>query len=239
MAMVGNSMINFAFRFLGLLLLLAGSGAAASGQRNDAVKEEREEYRFVALGRAERITASLGMADEATAARVTDCITGFYVGLHEIHRRRDERLATLPGKGAPGESASRAARILQKSDRKVGIHHRRFLDCLAKELDSLHIGRVKDGLTYGVLPATYAGYQEMLPDLTAAQKEKILAWLAEAREKAMDGGSSEEKHAWFGKYKGRINNFLSSEGYDLKKAGEEWEKRIREKSGNRKQGSQP
>jgi len=34
----------------------------------------------------------------------------------------------------------------------------------------------------------------------------------------MDGGSSEEKHAEFGKYKGRINNYLSKAGYDMKQA---------------------
>ncbi|HOB33816.1 MAG TPA: DUF3826 domain-containing protein, partial [Verrucomicrobiota bacterium] len=37
---------------------------------------------------------------------------------------------------------------------------------------------------------------------------------------AMDQGSSNEKHAIFNKYKGRINNYLVRAGYDLKK-GEE------------------
>jgi hypothetical protein len=48
-----------------------------------------------------------------------------------------------------------------------------------------------------------------------------MAMLLEAREHAMDGGSSEEKHAIFGKYKGRINNFLSAQGIDLKAAEKE------------------
>lgn len=58
----------------------------------------------------------------------------------------------------------------------------------------------------------------MYPDLTGPQKKQIMAWLVEARELAMDGGSSKEKHAVFGKYKGRINNYLSAAGYDAKKA---------------------
>ena len=33
----------------------------------------------------------------------------------------------------------------------------------------------------------------------------------------MDGSTSDEKHAVFGKYKGRINNYLSKAGYDAKK----------------------
>lgn len=34
----------------------------------------------------------------------------------------------------------------------------------------------------------------------------------------MDAGSSDEKHTMFGKYKGRINNYLSAEGFDVKQA---------------------
>jgi hypothetical protein len=87
---------------------------------------------------------------------------------------------------------------------------------------------VKDGMTYNILPITYKGYQEMIPNLTIQQKQQILTYLTEARDHAMSAGSSDKKHWWFGKYKGRINNYLSSEGYDLKKAGEEWDKRRKE-----------
>ena len=59
------------------------------------------------------------------------------------------------------------------------------------------------------------------------QKEQIYLWLVEAREYAMDAESSEKKHAWFGKYKGKVNNYLSAEGIDMKKAGEEWQERIK------------
>ncbi len=65
----------------------------------------------------------------------------------------------------------------------------------------------------------------MIQNLTEVQKKQILVWLTEAREHAMDAESSDKKHAWFGKYKGKINNYLSAAGYDLKKEGVEWEKR--------------
>ena len=81
-------------------------------------------------------------------------------------------------------------------------------------------------MTYRVFPITYAAYQDMLPNLTTEQKEKIYNWLKEARELAMDAESSDKKHAVFGKYKGRINNYLSAEGYDVKKEGEAWAKRV-------------
>ena len=56
-----------------------------------------------------------------------------------------------------------------------------------------------------------------------------MAWLKEAREFAMDAGNSKDKHNWFGKYKGRINNWLSQRGYDLTLEREKWYKRIEER----------
>jgi len=89
---------------------------------------------------------------------------------------------------------------------------------------------VKDGMTYNVANITFKGYQDMLPALNDSQRTKIWNWLAEAREIAMDAETSEKKHWWFGKYKGRINNYLSSEGFDMKKESEAWQKRIKSPS---------
>jgi hypothetical protein len=68
----------------------------------------------------------------------------------------------------------------------------------------------------------------MLLNLTETQKNKIYGYLVEAREFAMDAESSEKKHAWFGKYKGKINNYLSAEGYDMNKESKDWANRVKE-----------
>ena len=70
--------------------------------------------------------------------------------------------------------------------------------------------------------------------LKAAEEEKaqIYAWLKEAREFAIDAENSDRKHAFFGKYKGRINNYLAKRGYDLKKEREEWYKRVKARGGS-------
>jgi len=104
--------------------------------------------------------------------------------------------------------------------------HNGFVAQLKARLTEEQVDKVKDGMTYNVFPLTNKAYQDMIPSLTATQKGKIYNWLKEARELAMDAGSAEKKHAVFGKYKGRINNYLSAEGYDVKKEGEEWAKRI-------------
>ena len=67
----------------------------------------------------------------------------------------------------------------------------------------------------------------MIPTLKEEEKIQILAWLKEAREFSIDAENSNKKHEAFGKYKGRINNYLSKHGYDLVKEREEWYKRIK------------
>jgi hypothetical protein len=65
----------------------------------------------------------------------------------------------------------------------------------------------------------------MIPSLKKEEKDQIMSWLVEAREYAMDAESSDKKHWWFGKYKGRINNYLSAQGYDINAERKEWEQR--------------
>jgi hypothetical protein len=95
-----------------------------------------------------------------------------------------------------------------------------FASCgiYGQEDEYLKIDRVKDGMTYGLVQHIYLAYLSLLPGLTELQKAKILTWLEEARDSAMDGGSSEEKQSCFRKYRGKINNYLPAEGYDLKEA---------------------
>lgn len=173
--------------------------------------------------RADKIVAALALPDAAKAARVRDVVAGQYAALRIVHEARDSALAaarsTADTDKAAGEAAVRVARDTATA-RQTELHYA-FLARLSTELEPAQIEQIKDGMTYGVVPKTFRVYQEMLPDLSAEQSAQILAWLTEAREHAMDAGSSQEKHAWFGKYKGRINNYLSKAGYDMKKAERE------------------
>jgi len=112
---------------------------------------------------------------------------------------------------------------------KIDALHATFISRLSSDLSAEQVTKIKDGMTYNVLNVTYHAYVDMIPSLTKEQKDQMMAWLVEAREHAMDGESSEKKHWWFGKYKGRINNYLSAQGYNINKEREEWEKRNKQK----------
>jgi hypothetical protein len=175
----------------------------------------------VLLQRGTRIVAALDLSDAAKAARVSELVARHYANLRPIHDERDVAIAAAKAPGAHPDSAARDAAIEAARDRALGRQaavQYAFTGALAAELNADQVNAIKDGLTYGVMPNTYKVYLEMLPDLDDTQRAKIYGWLYEAREYAMNAGSSEEKHGWFGKYKGRINNYLSTFNIDMKAA---------------------
>jgi hypothetical protein len=153
------------------------------------------------IERASKIAANLGLGNEGKQARVGTIVASFYADLDE-----------LQSAGKADESVSKPA------DERLAKPRQDFFGKLSDELNAEEIEKVKNGLTYNVLPITYGVYQEMLPNLTNEQKQQILAWLTEARDLAVTAGSSDKKHECFRKYKGRINNYLSKQGIDMKKA---------------------
>jgi Protein of unknown function (DUF3826) len=186
-----------------LYLFLAGCLFVAAPAMAQATKNEDTAYIRVVTQRAEKIVASLGLTDAGKATQVRDIIAGQYLKLNEM-----DAAADTTGK----------AQRLEKL-------HSDYLAKLSARLNEQQVNQVKDGMTYGVLPLTYRVYTDMLPDLTEQQRAQIMAWLVEAREHAMDAGSSEKKHQWFGKYKGRINNYLAAAGINMKQAEQDWKKR--------------
>jgi Protein of unknown function (DUF3826) len=177
--------------------------------------------------RAEKIAAGLELADPSQSTRVRDLIANQYRDLSLVH---DARSAAVKAAKEPTESRAAVDAAKDTATARMANLHYAYLAALSVELTPDQVEQVKDGMTYGVVPLTFRVYQEMLPDLTAEQKRRILSWLREAREHAMDAGSSDEKHGWFGKYKGRINNYLSAAGIDMKKAEKEMMERKKKPS---------
>jgi hypothetical protein len=204
------------------------SWAASTGDSEGA-------YTHDITKRADKIVAPLGIADEAAKNRVRDLIVGQYRNLREIHGTRDAKIAEVKhGQAADPVVADAWIKTARDAAKlKLADAHRRFVAHLSVELSPQQMDKVKDGLTYGVVGITFKRYLELFPELKDEQKREILANLVEAREYAMDAGSSEEKHAVFGKYKGRINNYLSKAGYDMKRAEKELAEKQKARSAQR------
>jgi hypothetical protein len=205
---------------VGLVIALAGLTLAGVAQDSPKADPEAKAaaYAHTLDERATKIVATLGIADAGISNRVHAIIVKQYRDLSEIHESRDAQIAAVKQKARTEKTAANAAieSARATAQAKMDQLHPVYLKKLAGELTSEQVDQVKDGMTYGVAPKTYAVYLKMYPELTDAQKLQIKLFLHEARELAMDGSTSAEKHAVFGKYKGRINNYLSKAGYDAK-----------------------
>ena len=163
-------------------------------------------YTKTLTDRSQKIVNALNISDTVVYKRVTDILVNQYKSLGLIHDSSDtEDVKNL----------------------KLYNLHCEFIGKLASELRPEQIDKVKDGMTYSVVKVTYDSYCSMIPALKPEEKRQLMAWLVEAREHAMDAASSEKKHEWFGKYKGRFNNYLSQRGYDIGKERKNREEQLK------------
>jgi len=217
---------------LSILAFLLTISSIATTFAQQMTAEEKTKYEKAITERAEKIVVGLNLADQRKYTKVRDIIKDQYSNLNDIHSARDLKVKQIKElqKDNKAERDSALAKETRNSEIALGKLHKKYIAKLSAQLTSEQVDLVKNGMTYNVLPITYKAYQEEILTLTEDQKKQILAWLTEAREHAMDAESSDKKHAWFGKYKGRINNYLSAAGYDLKKEGIAWEQRRKAKA---------
>jgi hypothetical protein len=217
--------------FCFIMFLSIGVIYAQTSNATDA--DKAAQYTETITKRADKIVAKLGITDSAKYKRVLKVIADQYRGINDLHDARNAKVKDI--KAAAGDDKAAATDKIKAVDDEIDQNidklHKAYLSKLNADLSTEQVDKVKDEMTYGILPITYKAYLEEVLTLTDAQKAQIMAWLIEAREHAIDAESSEKKHAVFGKYKGRINNYLSAQGYDMKKEGEEWQKRIKEAHG--------
>ena len=212
------------------LLLLCGWISAGAVDLN---KENRDpKYVESIVNRSQKIVDKLGLTDVKAAEDVCNIIANRYFELNDIYEIRDAKVKTVKESGLTGDAKNEALKAAEnEKDAALYRSHFAFPASLSLFLNEEQIEAVKDGMTYGVVKVTYEATLDMIPSLKEEEKVQIYAWLVEAREFAMDAENSNKKPAAFGKYKGRINNYLAKRGYNLTKEREEWAKRVKARGG--------
>lgn len=203
-----------------LCVLSAFIGFSSLAQPATQPAEDKEAaYRKSIDSRVEKIVDSLNMTDADKRQAVKNDIMQQYFDLRDIHAARDAKV-----KDPQADDAAKTA-AKEEATAKLTALHQQYLAKLGANLSPEQIDKVKDGMTFNVLNVTYNAYCDMIPRLNDEQKAQIKQWLTEARELAMDEGSSDDKHKVFGKYKGRINNYLAKAGFNLKDEEKGWAER--------------
>ena len=212
------------------LLFLCGWISAGAVDLN---KENRDpKYVESIVNRSQKIVDKLGLTDVKVAEDVCNIIANRYFELNDIYEIRDAKVKNVKESGLTGDAKNEALKAAEnEKDAALYRSHFAFPASLSLFLNEEQIEAVKDGMTYGVVKVTYEATLDMIPSLKEGEKVQIYAWLVEAREFAIDAENSNKKHAAFGKYKGRINNYLAKRGYNLTKEREEWAKRVKARGG--------
>lgn len=215
-----------------IFFLLAITALNVNAQSVKLNEENRDpEYVKNIIDRSQKIVDKLNIADKETAANVCNIIANRYFMLNDIYEKRDAAVKEAKEKLSGNEKNVAIQAAENEKDAQLYRKHFDLASSLSLYLNDEQIEAVKDGMTYNVVEVTYKAQCDMIPTLKDFEKKQILAWLKEAREFAMDAENSKKKHEAFGKYKGRINNYLSKQGYDLTKEREEWYKRVKARGG--------
>jgi len=198
--------------------LTAAEKAVATSTNVSSAKEAEVAYTQSIEKRVAEILDELKLKDSERKTKVHDILIVQYRSLRDWHDANDSRLKT---------GTETQAKEIKESLRST---HDKFIGALSAELTPAEVEKVKDKMTYGTVKVTYDTYCEIVQNLTDAEKQKILDLLKEGREEAMDGGSHQEKAAIFKKYKGKINNYLDSQGHNVKQSYKDWGERQKKKA---------
>lgn len=217
-------------KILAIFVTLLTLGTANAQTVKLASEGRAQDYVNSILSRSKKVTDALSISGTEKGEQVMNIVANRYFELNDIYTERDSlKKAASALTGDAKKQAQENAENLK--DRKLYRSHFGFISNLSMFLDDAQIETVKDVMTYNVVKVTYEAQCDMIPTLKEEEKVQILAWLKEAREYAIDAESSKKKHETFGKYKGRINNYLSKRGYNLQKEREEWAKRVKARGG--------
>lgn len=152
--------------------------------------------------RADEVLHDLALTDAAKAEHVKSSVVDYYKFLRGWHDRHDDKMKEL-SKNAKANASQIA---IERKELTAG--HEAFVADLGTILTPEQVELVKDRLCYKRPTIMYDGYTKDNPWLTAEQKAGVAKICADAREEAMDGGSSKEKHHIMDRYKGRITNYI-------------------------------
>lgn len=172
-----------------------------------------------------RLMQTLTLSDEWQAEQVRNLLAYQYQKMDEIYTHKQKQTAEMEQASlGEAEKEKRAVKIWEDSKNALDAQRDEFFEKLDPLLNVEQIELVKNEMTHNGFQRELTRFEELLPDLNDEEKIVVVEYLKEARENALNVLTSRERNQWFAKYRGRANNYLSKQGYDLRKATEDLER---------------
>ncbi len=156
--------------------------------------------------------ASLNLNDAAKAEKVKTAIATHLKTIRDWHN--EHPFTTVPAgiNPATGNKLSDLDRQVIANSAMPKTVHDNLMNVLKAELSLEQVEMILDKYTIGKVAFTMKGYKAIVPDLTAEEEAKILDFLKQAREQAIDYKNMNQVSAIFEIYKTKSEQYLNSNG---------------------------
>lgn len=172
--------------------------------------------------------AALNLNDAAKEARVMEIVATHLKTIRNWHN--EHPASTVPEGINPvtGNKLSELERSIIADSAMPTTVHKSLMDGLNKDLTSEQVELVLDKYTIGKVAFTMQGYKAIVPDLTADEESKILAFLKQAREQAVDYKNMKQISVIFEIYKTKSEQLLNNNGRSWRALYSAYTKKIKE-----------
>lgn len=161
---------------------------------------------------AEAWAGTLGLHDLQKTERIKSAITLHLKAVRDWHNSHPFSIVPAGINPATGQALSNQDRQLIADSAMPRSVHEELMSTLRKELTPPQVEAVLDKYTVGKVAFTLKGYKAIVPDLTPAEEEVIVAYLEQAREQAIDFKGMKLISAVFEIYKTKCEQHLNANG---------------------------
>ncbi len=106
--------------------------------------------------------------------------------------------------------------------------HQKLMNGLRRVLTEPQVETILDKYTVGKVDFTLRGYKAIVPDLTQEEEEKIVTYLKEAREQAIDYKNMNQISAIFEIYKTKCEQYLIGNGRNWRQLYKDFVNKVNE-----------
>jgi len=204
-----------------LITLLITSVNVFSQTKDNVMPEE-------ILAKAKEWTSALNLTNAAKRSAVENVIAVHLTTIKDWHNSHPA--STVPDGINPvtGNKLSDLDKQIIADSAMPSTVHQSLMDGLKKNLTPEQVESILDKYTIGKVEFTMKGYKAIVPDLTADEEAKILAFLKQAREQAVDYKNMKQISAIFEIYKTKSEQMLNNNGRSWRALYSAYTKKIKE-----------
>ncbi|MFD2287685.1 DUF3826 domain-containing protein [Pedobacter petrophilus] len=210
-----------------LLYTLLINSVSAFSQTKEVVAPEE------ILTKAKEWVSALNLTDAGKKTAVQHVIATHLTTIRNWHN--DHPSSTVPDGINPvtGNKLSDLDKQIIADSAIPSTVHKTLMDGLNQTLSPEQVEAVLDQYTIGKVAFTMKGYQAIVPDLTGDEEAKILAYMKQAREQAVDYKNMKEISAIFEIYKTKSEQMLNNNGRSWRALYSAYTKKIKEEKANK------